>query len=159
MLNSYWYAKHFIPEQLITGASAVYSLRLLVRNYTGPVLRVRRIRDSLNNNPASGDVMDMFTIFADIYINNNKNVTKYVINGQVQSTPFVQWVGDNVLYVMQWYDQSGDQYHMSQPYYQYQPTTNATFEYIDFGTAYYIENNQIKLRPNMPYNIQYLAIH
>lgn len=99
-------------------ALAAYSVRQLSTIYTGPAMRVRRTSDN-----------------AEIDIN-------FDVNGELDTTSIESHCGNNIGRVVIWYDQSGNNNHISE--------SNASFQPIIWsGTAIYTtgNNNKPALQP------------
>ena len=76
------------------GYSAVYSMRLVVPKYTGPVVRIKKV----------GSAYD----FLDIYTDNEQNSFYYYNTMGVKSTYNNYATATDTVYVLIWYDQTGD---------------------------------------------------
>lgn len=79
-----------------TGAAltCAFSVRIIVDTYTGPVFRIRRSSDNVQQ--------DFYTDSTQSYLTTGAGNT---------GTTYSSWIGANVGYVYTWYDQSGNTRH------------------------------------------------
>jgi hypothetical protein len=82
----------------VTGASSAYSLRKLRDSYSGKCIRARRSSDN--------DEQDI------AFDSNGKLATNSLIEDG--ATTFSSWYGSDSVYVVRWYDQSGNGHNASQ---------------------------------------------
>jgi hypothetical protein len=87
-----------ILDNIATDLAAAYSLRKLKGDYTGPLIRLRRSSDNAERNFYSQD--------NDIFIDQ---------------TAITDWAGGANLFVVLWYDQSGNEFHALQSVQNKQP--------------------------------------
>jgi hypothetical protein len=82
---------------IYSGATAAYSLRKLNMNYSGSAIRVRRSSD------------------------NTSQDIGFDVNGNLDTTALLSFVGAGNGFVPIWYDQTGNGYNMGQPTFANQP--------------------------------------
>lgn len=125
----------------LTGASCILALRVLKPGYTGYIIKVRRSSDNTELNIGS-------------------------VNGELDTTTLLNFVGSGNGYVSYWYDQSGTGNHFWQTGIYQQPiiVSNGIIEnyagkpIIRFAndTSQYLSGNQI-LDNNYHFTINYLS--
>lgn len=104
-------------------SSGIYGLQLLYSEYTGPVLTIRKSSDLSSNY--------LQNIYADI---NGKLGTSYLGNG----TSLFTWLEGDTPYIVQWWDQTGNQNHATQTEnILYQPTLDIVNNTILFTSGTY----------------------
>ena len=122
-----YYALNELSSSALSSMRGIYSTKLVLSSYTGPILRLNRSTDNA--------VSDFY---AD-YMNNLYTG----INGT--GTSFVDWVGGGTAYVEIWYDQSDKKHHAIQTIQSCQPQYNDSLKLLDFSTNL---NNQLLALPD-----------
>lgn len=102
-----------------SAATAVYSLKSLSSKYTGPVVRVRRSTDNVEQ--------DFYSSMAGALVSTS--------NGSSYSN----WLGTATGYVTTWYDQSGQCVNAVQTNTSYQPTLTTAGKIVFNGTSQYLD--------------------
>lgn len=92
--SSYFYDSPQNSWRSIQNMCFAYSLRRVVPEYTGPVIRVRRSNDNTQQ--------DFYSDYKQTYLTTAAGGT---------GTSYASWVGSNTGYVIKWYDQSGTGNH------------------------------------------------
>lgn len=102
---------------------AMFSLKLLTRNYVGPIVRIR-----------SGNRFQYF------YADEEGNMGTE-LHGKGQKLR--DWLGNNVANIEIWFDQSGKEQHARQELFRSQPIIDVERKCIQFGTGrYFLLTNQ-----------------
>lgn len=104
-------------------SAGMYALQLLYSGYTGPILTLRKSSDFSSNY--------LQNFYADV---NGKLGTSYLGNG----IPIVTWLNGDTPFIVQWWDQTGNQNHATQTEnIEYQPILDIANNTIIFTSGTY----------------------
>ena len=105
----------------VNAAVVVFGTKLFRKEYTGPVVRVRRGSDNA---------------VQDFYATPTGTITT-AANGA--GTPYSMWIGSGTGYVTTWYDQSGRGSHITQGATNMQPVLTSAGKLVFNGTSQFLQ--------------------
>jgi hypothetical protein len=103
-------------------SSGLYSLVLLYSGYTGPIITIRKSSDLTSSN--------LQNFYADVF----GTIGIYYLGTGISLNT---WLNGNTPYIVQWWDQTGNQKHATQTNIAYQPTFDISNNTILFNSGSY----------------------